>query len=469
MAYNFGVRSRVLRPYDLMGYAIPTTLLATLLVALPAAAQRRGVTQLTSLQETHQLAKISPNGQTVAFAGPSKIGAVAFGGGAEVTLVNGINLGDFVWSPTSAGLYFLDNAVLKFVPRFGGAPTSLTTLPGQQHRLWAVDAADRKIWGTRLDSTTQTYHIFTVPTNGGAQPTDIVSSVLVMDEVKLDPQDQFILYRAFSPGIPFSPVEYFRADADGQNAVSITGGSVTNLPELADWVDNGQSIVFTMISAASARRHLGRIGPTGTQIRMLSEGSFQRRFSAVSPDRRWVVHHATYGDGSSAAPAVIPADGGGLVLLATDGLFYQFEGPPTADDGGTRIAFAARVFGSPEPAHVFAVELERELYITPRAEVGQSFTVTLPVTSSESGTAFLSIGISPLPFSLFGFEHSLDLDPTLLLPILAGTTSTGSLTSVPIRLPNNPALIGASIYFQGLRVRSSVSGDFTRYAEVRIF
>ena len=447
-----------------MGYHRLSCLLgAVLSLALPVTGQR-SIAQITALPESHQDAKISPDGLLVAFKGPSKIGVVAFVGGTEGVLATGASLGDFLWSPTSSGIYFLDSGVLKFVGRAGGAVTTLASLPGQRHRLWCVDAVDQTLWATRWDPVTFNFHIFTVRTSG-ASPTDIVTSVLELDDVKLDPTQTSIVYRAFVGGTPFPAIEFFSNSAAGGSEVSLSGAPLNSNPQLADWADNGQSIVFSLISPSYSAQQIGRIGPAGTQISMMTDGGAFRRNCAVTRDRQWIVCEAQGANGI--CPAIVPTDGGGLVPLGDGNTFYLFKGPPTADASGTKIAFAATVFGGGSLPQVFTARLDRDLRIHPRLEVGNSFQVDMPIAAAEIGAVLLGAGLLPAPFPLPGFAYGLSLDPTILVVVASGSSASGNL-SVSITVPNTGALVGQSLFFQGLRV-AGLAGEFTRAAETLIF
>ncbi len=448
-----------------MAFPLSTSfaLVLATVAAAPASAQRR-VIQITTASEVHMNAKISPNGNLVAFQGPGKIAVVSYLGSAETPIASGSNLGSFLWSPRSTGVYYLDGSDLRFVAAGGGSPVTLTTLPGQQLRLWCVDAQDRTLFGTRYDQAASLYRIFSIGTNG-ANRTDIVFSVQGLDDVRLDPSDTKILFRNHDFSTPFSPREYFSADRSGANQVSLTGGPINGNPDYGDWVDAGQSIAFTLTSPVSFFPHLARIGPASTAIAMLTEGTSLRRFSAVFPDRKWIAHQAAWAGGIG--PAILPPDGGGLVVLsAEDPTTYAFGSPPSVDASGTRVVFAASVNG--QLAQIYRVELDRELRIFPRVQIGQGVTVELPIAANEVGAAFISAGLLPQPFRLLGFTYGLALDPTVLVTALSGSSASGKL-AVAFPVPNDVSMVDQTLYFQGIRVRTPTTGDFTRFAEVRIF
>lgn len=436
--------------------------LSVALFAVPSAAQR-AISQITFTEEAHQDAQISPNGAFVAYEGPGKISLVPFGGGFEADLVTG-SPGDFVWAPNSAGLYYLVGADLRYVG-IGGGTVPLTTLSGSRHRLWCVDSTESQLWGTRWDQTTGFYSIFVVGTNG-AGATDIVTTQFVVDQVRIDPTDSKIVYRK-TDGLPFSPHEFLSADAaDGNNGVSLTGVGIAGLPEGADWVDNGQSIVFSMISQTSFAWNIARVGPTGTAVQMLTEGSSPRRTSSIAPGRDWVVMQAAHASG--VVPAVMPPDGGGIVFLEPDaGDSYTFFGPPTANATGTRVAFAATSTADPGGLpKVYAVSLDRELRIHPRADLGTTFQIDMPVSNSEAGIVYMSGGGPIAPITTLGWIYGIALGAPRV--VLFAGSGTAGLVQVPVTVPNEPLISGVDVHFQGIRA-SATGLEFTRWAEVRIF
>lgn len=441
--------------------AAASALVAASLFATVADAQR-GVVQITSAVEVHQEAKISPDGQTIAFRGPSKIGVVTFAGVGEAPLVSSSSLGGFLWAPNSSGLYYLDGSDLKFIARSGGSATLLRSLTGQRVQLWAVDHTDSVLFGTRYDPATQASSIWSIPTTGGVAATDIVTSQDTFDQIQVDPSDSRIVYRQYGSA-PFSPIEIFSADLSGKNISSLTGGTVTSSPEYPEWVDAGQSIAFTVQSPNTNRKQVGRIGPASTQIVLLTDGVEAKRLTAVSRNYAWVLMQAQIPTGYS--PAILPTAGGGLILFGEPGHTYALQGQPSMDANGNRMVFAASLDGA--PAQVFGVTLQRELRITPRAETGNSFGITLPVASGEAGAVLLAGGFTTNPLAIPGIAGNFELDPTILLTVVSGSSATGALMAT-IPVPNNPWLIGQQLYLQGARI-TGLGGDLTSRVYVPIF
>ncbi len=433
--------------------------------ALPS--QRR-VVQVTTSLGVHQDATISPDGRVIAFRGAGLIGVVGFSGGPESTIATGASIGSFLWSPNSSGVYFLDGNNLRFAAAAGGSPLTLATMTGTNHRLWAVNSTDQVLWGTRLEAGI--YRVFIIPTNGGAM-TDIATDTLLLDDVALDPSEQFVVFGASLPQ-PFQPKEYFRNSAFTKTGrTSFTGSPISGAngagPSGARWVDNGNTIAFEMVSPTALQTHLYRL-ILGQSEQAITDGPYFRRSMHSSRDGRWLVHAARWGVvGTLVGLAIIPGDGGAQVMLsAEDSVAYILQGLPSMDDSGSRVAFAASANGG--TPQIYTVVLDGELRVRPRVEVGKTFSVDMPISASEVGVVFLGGGLYRNFFAVPPFQYGLVIDPLVLIQVVAGASSTGAL-SVQIPVPNRPSLIGQAAAFQGFRALNASSGEFTRAAEFYVF
>ncbi|MHC4076894.1 MAG: TolB family protein, partial [Planctomycetota bacterium] len=114
---NPGLFQRLpLRGLSFLGFSVWGVFL--LAATLPC---QRQVRQITKLEEPHFDCQISPDGKMVAFRGKgNKIAVVDVGGNKETDLVTGTSLGNFVWAPNNAGIYFMDGSNVKFVSKSGG-------------------------------------------------------------------------------------------------------------------------------------------------------------------------------------------------------------------------------------------------------------------------------------------------------------------------------------------------------------
>ncbi len=435
---------------------------AVLVASLPC---QRDVRAITTDADAKQDAAISPDGNYVAYRGPSKIGVVAFTGGIPGTLVQGANLGSFLWAPNSTGIYYLDGAAVRFVARTGGNPKNIGTLSGQQHRLWDVSSDDATLFGSRYDSQTGTYYLFTLATSGATAPKDIVSSQFVVDGVKLCPDRSKILYRSYSPQ-PFQPRELFRANPDGSGPNSMTNGAINGNLEDAVWLDNGLNAGINLQSPTTLLSQLALVENNTQTVKLLTDGSRIRRYSSISGNRKWWVCQAQNSPGGGTV-AVMPVFGSGLIFLDAKKSF-QFNGYPSISFNGERVAFAGVDTSNPGTSQVFVGSLDREYEVTPRAAIGQNITLTLPLRQSEIGSMYVGGLLTTTPITIPSLVGEFWLDLSLMLPLISGIGNGSTPLTLTAPVPNDPGFQNIDLYFQGIRFLVS-SGDFTRFATVRIF
>ncbi len=454
---------------------IPIRALLPVLVALAWSASAPGqLVPLTTSGTSHSAPEISPDGLQVAFkVGLEKIGTVSLTSGIESTLVNSPaqNLFDFLWSPTSSAIYYLQGNLVRSIPRSGGVPVILGTLQGIDHALWCVDGTDTTIFGTRREGST--YYIFVIDTSGGFAPKDIVSSVNVLDDVRVDPSGTSILYRSW-PAIPFTAKEYYRADVDGQNQTLLHTTDPLDQAQSAVWTDDGQTFALTMLSATNSSFELARFGSSGLEL--LTETENPERRSTVSRDGKWLLFESGNPKGGITL-AVMPTVGGGLVLLAAgqrlvlNGGFLT--GGLSMDENNELVAFSALDLDLPGVAEqIYVARLNREIRIYPRVELGGDLTVELPIDLNELGAVAFSTGFAMAPPIIVpGISGAFELlaGPGELATALVGFgLGTGPLTS-QLTVPNDPTLAGLEIYFQGVRLQNAGQGEFTNWGWFTIF
>ena len=428
-------------------------LLAILALTTVASAQQsRAIRQVTQVAEAHTDAKISPDGTVIVFRGPSKLAIVSYNGGTESTLVSSSALGDFLWSPLGTGVYFIDGANIRFVSRTGGNPVTIATLPGQNHRLWSVDAQDQYLYGSRSNAAVPDYRLFRVRTNGATAPVDIViNAVDAVDEVVISRDSSKIAYRAYQP-VPFTPRDYWMANADGTNSTRITTPSVNGDPGSMGWLD-ANTLGFAAVDG------LPKIFRTTGSGAVEALTASPARNCSISADGRWIVMEAQFPTGI--VPAVMRTTGGGMIPLGRNGS-YIFRGPPSIDAAGRRVVFAGQPLGAPF-AQVFAVELDREIEVTGRVAAPSTMNVLMPAQAGEAGATFLALNQSTVLFPLFGWNYGLAVDPTFVLVL----TSGAGPQSLNLPIPNDPTITGFQFWIQGLRFQGAL-GDFTREVMVRV-
>lgn len=435
---------------------------------------QRQVKQITKAEEAHFDAKISPDGKNVAFRGAQKIGVVSTTGGTEIAVAQGANLGSFVWSPNSAGIYYLDGTTVKFVAKSGGNPLTIGTGQGSLF-LWGVDRADKSIYGTRSDNNNN-YHVFSLSTSGSASPKDIVSIATNywVEQVAVDFSGGKLAYFVSLQGV-HKPKDLRVANSDGSNETSWSGGEkLASTTRNLCWADAGKTAIFTtLVQQVSLTWQIGRLTAASTNVEYLTGEPRNHQRSVVGSNLSWIVFQAgvTVANNNHQVPAVMPVDGGGRVILEPDNS-WVFQGDPSIDGAGQKVAFAASFYDENNKlstAQVYLVELDREVVIRPRAAPGGKVSLSLPVDKGERGMLFLSLKVLDQPFPVVGFTYAVAIDTTLMVQLLGGVGDGSSpLQLADIPIPNDTSLKGVEVYVQGIRSPNGNSGDFTRYVELQV-
>lgn len=450
-----------------------STAFAVSSVAAPAAAQQRTVVPITNTAEEHVGAVISPSGAFVAFKGAEKIASVAYGGGQEVVLAAGRNLGTFVWSPDSSGIYFMDGPDLKYVSVAGGQATTIQRLPETNHILCDIKDDRSLLYGVwffvRTSGTpVREWHVFSIRTDGSAPATVLVRSVLTIDGVRLSPDEAAMVYREYDP-TPFQPIDFVLADASGGNPQSLTNNQGLQLGVGMPWWESDSSaILFARTDLAISRQVVERL-VIGTQAITSLTFPTRARNMSVSPTGNWILYEGLWQQGQVWTPVLMPVRGGGHVFLDPSRPIL-FRGTPHLDAAsGNRVVFSGDLAGA-TVSQVLRVELARELRIEPRIQIGASFQIELPVGAGEMGAVFLAAGIGPTPIPLPGLAGAFELELGSLVTLFVGVGDGQSPLRMQVAVPNVPYLQRRALYAQGARFLDlSPRGDFTRWAELPIF
>lgn len=437
-------------------------------------AQQRLVVPVTSSAEDHRNAVLSPDGLSVAFDGPDKIGVVPYAGGTEVAVAQGRNLGTFVWTPDSRGLYYLDGTEVYFVARGGGLPRLITNLPETGHALWDITADGVDLFGTWLyvrnngGQAIRETHVIAIATDGMSAPRTLVTSVLTIDGVRLSPDGTKIAYRQYD-ATPFTPRDFIVANVDGSSPVSLTGGTGLGInPGMPVWRGDNTGVYYGRIDANAGRPVVEQLLIGGTTPIPLTFTTPARNIGP-SADGQWLVYEGSWPASQSWTLVLVPADGGGHVFLDTSRPVAFTGAPQVGGPNNDRIVVSGTL-ATAQFAQVLKVELARELRISPRATVGGSVTLELPISAGESGIVFLGAGALPVSIPVRGLAGGFQLDPTALVTVLAGTGSGQGSLSVTLPIPNVTFLRRKAVHLQGVRLTSAVpTGDFTRFVELPIF
>lgn len=442
---------------------VPSTRLALLLALAPAlVGQQRSVTNISGSGSACQEARISPDGQFVAYRVSGKLVTVRTVGSAEITLLSSATISSFLWSPAGSTVYVVDGNQILAIPRTGGGAVTVGTVPGQSVWLWEVEDTGATLFGTRYDPATMRYHVFSLPASGAQPHQDLFDSQDELTELRVDVTGQFLLYLQ-RPVVPFAPASLMRANVDGSNQIDMLGAPVGVVAQGPEWVDAGDTAVVVS-STPQASLQLLRIDRL-TQTAEPLTWAFVHQRPTLSPDRRWIVMEAVDGVGGN-GPALLPVEGGGEILLHT-GTQYSYAGYPAADGLGDHVVWSALRPALSEPARVFRVDLDGEMRVYPRAEIGRVLNFELPCPPSEVGAILL--GQRSAPFTLNGIQYDYDLGPNFAILALAPGSATQPI-SYALPLPNAPVLQGLVIDFQGLRWDPvQQSGEWTRSGRFPIF
>ncbi|MHC4922392.1 MAG: TolB family protein, partial [Planctomycetota bacterium] len=432
---------------------------------------QRQVRQITKLEEPHFDCQISPDGKMVAFRGKgNKIAVVDVGGSKETDLVTGANLGNFVWAPSNAGIYFMDGSTVKFVSKSGGVALPIGSGKGAMF-LWSVDRADKTIYGTRRDNNNN-YYVFSLATSGSATPQDLVTIAANywVEQVCVDLAAKKLAYFVSVQGV-HQPKDLRVADINGKNETSWSGGAKLASPtrNLA-WADAGTTAIFTtVVTTTSTTWQIGRLTATNSTVEFLTRGPKHHQRSVTGGNLAWIAFQSET-VGFRHVPAVIPSAGGGRVLLEPE-QDWVFQGDPSIDAAGQKVAFAASVYvgGKLTTSQIYLVELDREVVISPRAVPGGKIDIKLPVDKGEKGMLFVSIALLPKPVPIVGFTYGVAINTNVMVQMINGVgDGTTPLQLLNLPIPNDSNLKGIEVFLQGIRSKDGNTGDLTRYVELEV-
>jgi hypothetical protein len=425
-----------------------------------------GERTLTNGPEHNTQVQISPDGKWVAFLRVNGLYGIPFQGGTPGLVASTTTMSRFYfWTHDSNALLYLDGTEVRRVARDASNNSKIADIPGAQ-RLWAINRAGTKLYGVRLDTTSRQNVVFEVPTAGGAH-TDLQSSLLTIEDLRIDATDSWLLHRETFIG----SWQFYRSTIQGTQTTPFrrcpnpppTDCPFDRLTQAGQWLGPGDDIVFY---------HVDAVNPKGIQLARMDFQTGTVRFLTVpvgncfdpipSRDVQWLFFERDDGSGSTRTVQLLPAQGGGEITLSSQ---LKQPGPVSISADGQRIAYGG-VVGT-DSSQVRVNEVDRELHIAPRVEVGKSFTYTVPGDAGETVLAWMSLraGTGPLPVP--PLTGTFQLDATLLLLMAAGA---GTQT-VPLSVPADPSLKGGNLYFQALRITQffPVAGGFSRLAKAPVF
>jgi len=427
--------------------------------------------QLTTSTAQHQDALISPNGARVAFrSGTTSLGLIDIQSRTEVTLFTSAtsSLGNFTWAPTNTGLYFANGSDVRFISNTGATSRSIGTVAGTNVDVWAVNDTESTIFGSRFDQATATSYIFRLASNGATAPVDIYSTLGTISKVRLDASNGFLLFER-GQGTPFTPVDFVRIDIAGNNPTVLHTTSGTDNAGSPYWLDTGNNMTFSAVSPNNNRNQI-LAASTANPTTFYTDRSLVARRPFVARGGSWIAFEAQTPLGRRSI-AIMDIAGGGVFFLSADhGLLgingADLEGGLSMDRAGTRVVFNAEAIpGDPSPQSSMG-ELRDPIPVRAKLALGQQFTIEMPLAAGFIGAIGAADGFAATPVTLPGFSGQFDLDPATTATVLVGIgpgTATGTYT-----VPNNSALLGLFLNFQGVRLQTAASGSFTTWGYYQV-
>lgn len=448
----------ILPPTAAFARSLATLVFLTVLAGLSA--QQRPLVDITPGGADHRDAIQSRDGQWVAYRTGSSIGVVSINGQAPVTVHSGSAAGGFLWAPTSGSLFLAEAGRIETTPRTAANATVLANFGSATVNLWDINAAGTMLYCTRYDPATSTNTAFAQPTSGGGAITLFTTQEEVF-ELRIDPTANFLLHLERSVA-PFSPISVKRTDLTTSQVTDLVPGPLGTFVADPAWLDAGDCAVVTAQDAQGRVQVLRLDRSTQTAVALTTLPTHQR--TSVSPDRAWILCESIDGLGGN-GPALLPAAGGGEVLLLTREPF-AWAGRPSMDALARTVVFSARRINAAENLRIFRLDLDREMIASPRCTVGSVLDLQLPAAATEIGAIF--IGLRQPPFVLLGIAWEFDLGGSFaILTIAAGGPTP---ITVPIPVPGDPALRGLMVDFQGFRTTIGTStAAFTRSGRFFIF
>ncbi|MEM7201760.1 MAG: hypothetical protein AAF628_15945 [Planctomycetota bacterium] len=465
------------------------------LVVAPAVAQscpNRGLQQINAANETPvHSAQISPDGEWIAYSwgaptvSPGIRTQLRRFDGSQPTPVRTVLLGTFqvvdvTWrdSGTAQELFFTSATLLNGINSVYRATLPPVTV---QQDLVELSWIGLKLQaypfkgtycGVGTDNTNQNHLFWKTP--GSSTKNVVLTTTDALVAYEVDATERYLLYSRARPIGSSVAEELWRYDIVGQQHKRLTTGGPSLL-----WLSRGATFVndaqnrdilqsFGLQNQSPIRFALQTVEVNGA-LELHTNGVFEEfkelyghptQLANPATPKRWVLasgrDHATL---MLDRICLMPVDGGGEVVL--DRQLSAYSGQ-SMDRDAKRIAMRNSL------NTLFAMQTDRPLRIQPTARVGQTSTLDQPVTATEIGSVFFSGGVAP-PVVIPPYCGSLELDPATMFTLYSGLGDPSGAITVPIAIPNDPALRGTALYFQGLRVDTiTLAGDVSRLVRLRI-
>ncbi|MHC4076861.1 MAG: hypothetical protein ACYST0_00315, partial [Planctomycetota bacterium] len=236
------------------------------------------------------------------------------------------------------------------------------------------------------------------------------------------------------------------------------------------WADAGTTAIFTtVVTTTSTTWQIGRLTAASSNVELLTGGLRNHQRSVTGGNLAWIAFQSGT-VGFRQVPAVIPSAGGGRVPLEPE-QDWVFQGDPSIDAAGQKVAFAASVYvgGKLTTSQIYLVELDREVVVSPRAVPGGKIDIKLPVDKGEKGMLFVSLALLPKPVPIVGFTYGVAINTNAMVQMINGVgDGTTPLQILNLPIPNDSNLKGIEVFLQGIRSKDGNTGDLTRYVELEV-
>jgi hypothetical protein len=343
-----------------------------------------------------------------------------------------------------------------------GAVTTLTSTTGTSNfRVIGMDNPPSLIFGVYRQTFSGQDLIFSVPDTGGLH-TFVYWLAATQDLELYDvaPPPRRLLC---SETLRATPVvfQYFNIDRNGQNRFNV-GPAITQTAiqaRTAFWHAPGSAQdMVTHITGQQGRDQV-TMHSFSFPSYQLTEGTENRRVASYGT---WWTPFMKEVSATQWEPAMVRGFGGGEIELASG--TQQFADPPLSDLQISMDANRDRVAWVFSGA-CYTTRLDREVGLYNRANIGTSVTIELPMVSGESGACFVASGLASSGVPYPPLCGTFDLDGSAVTAFTGANQTTFS----NMFIPNNPAYIGVTLYWQAARVVGTTSGDFTRVTRMRVF
>lgn len=413
----------------------------------------------------------APDGSRILCRRAGVWGTINFAVGSPFTAIPGAGNTpvDVIWRRDSQGWFWSEpTSTAPGAPRqvrtvvSGSSSIAATNQPSTLH-IFDVDPTGTRLACTFFANPNWSIRVLNLTTGGAV---DVAVGPTTLGDVSFDPTGSRILFRIDS-GSPFSPNVFARVAATGGAISFITPGGVLR-GENGRWISATAMVCQELISPFT---QIVRFDVNTGARTQLSAGRRNHTQLSVSNDRQFLSCMTSEVMPSSppaieSVPAIMPASGGGLVMLDNGPNFAAFSfGSLWVDPTGVlapRFAVALKDATTSNLPQIIAASMENDVFAS-RGVVGapQSFTMNNPVAGGAVlGVAALGRLITGVPI---GFVNPLLVDLTTTNVTLFFTAASSGSFTWTVTPP-----VGLDIFCQGATLFPNGTVQLSRLTEVTL-